>query len=134
MEFWAGRYKDGRLGVRLRGEKIERRTCRSLELKLERLESRVVLSADTWTGHDAATNNNWSDANNWQPMAVPAAGDTLTFPTGLMGPALTSNNDLTAGTSFGGLTIKDTGYTITGHAIAMTGTIEASQTSAAGST
>jgi autotransporter-associated beta strand protein len=81
-----------------------------------------------WTGADAATNNNWDHANNWNPAAVPAAGDALVFPTGLTGAALNSNNNLTAGTGFASLTIQDQGYTIGGNAVALTGSIDASQT------
>ena len=51
---------------------------------------------------------------------------TSSSPTGAS--SLTSNNDLTAGTTFGSLTIADTGYSITGNAASFT-SIDASQTS-----
>ena len=136
MEFWAGRFKEGALERGLPGREgwagprraRWRRRQRSLGLKLERLESRMVLSQVTWTGADAATNDKWSDANNWQGHVVPAATDDLTFPT-VTGSALTSNNDLTAGTSFDSLTISGSGYTIGGNGIALTGLLQASQSS-----
>jgi autotransporter-associated beta strand protein len=102
-----------------------RRRQRSLGLKLERLESRMVLSTVTWTGLAAGSNPNWSAANNWSPK-LPAATDDLVFPT-VTGSALTSNNDLTAGTGFNSLTISGSGYSIGGHGIALTATLEASQ-------
>src|SRR5262249_23137322 len=40
----------------------------------------VVLTAvqtETWTGADAGTNKNWSDANNWQGGVIPVAGSVL---------------------------------------------------------
>src|SRR5437899_1096939 len=60
MEFWSGTFKGGKLGKVLQARGSGRRSRRSLVLKLERLESRLVLSTATWTGTDAATNNNWS--------------------------------------------------------------------------
>ncbi len=51
MEFWAGRFKDGKLGGLSRGRRGgQRRGRRSLVGNLERLESRVVLSTVTWSG------------------------------------------------------------------------------------
>jgi autotransporter-associated beta strand protein len=90
----------------------------------------VVLTARatyTWSGTDAATNDNWSDPNNWQGGAAPIAGNVLVFPSGLTGSAVKSNNDLTAGTSFNSLMIEGGGYTITGNAIALAGPIDSSQ-------
>ena len=54
---------------------------------------------------------NWSDAAELGRRNAPVAGDTLIFPTGLTGGALTSNNDI-ANTTFSSLTIADDGYTI----------------------
>ena len=100
-----------------------------LGLGLEPLEERVVLS--TWSGTDAIStgNDNWSDAGNWD--VAPTTGSDLVFPTGLTGAALTSNDDISGG-SFGSLTIGGTGYTIAstqGYGVALSGMIEASQTS-----
>jgi trimeric autotransporter adhesin len=109
----------GRVGGRRGGQ---RRRPRGL-VGMEILEARVVLSS-SWTGHDAANSTNWSDAMNWSPEVAPVAGDDIVFPTGAS--SLTSNNDLTAGTTFGSLTIGDTGYSITGNAATFT-SIDASQ-------
>jgi autotransporter-associated beta strand protein len=92
----------------------------------------VVLTAvgtSTWTGSDVATSDNWSDADNWQGDTVPVAGNVLVFPTAVTGSALTSNNDLSAGTSFSSVSIASSGYDITGNSIALTGSIDASQSS-----
>jgi autotransporter-associated beta strand protein len=99
---------------------------------MERLEERVVLSTLHWSGADAsASNNNWSDKKNWQETQAPASGDTLIFPSGPTGLALTSNDDL-SGKTFADLTIAGGGYTITGSTgvtLTVTGAIDASQAS-----
>ena len=92
---------------------------------MEILEARVVLSS-TWTGLDAATSSNWSDANNWMPAVAPVSGDDLIFEHGPS--SLISNNDSSTGTAYGSLTIADTGYSITGNAASFT-SIDASQNS-----
>ncbi len=79
----------------------------------------------------ATGNDNWSDANNWVGVQAPANGDDLTFPTGLTGAALTSNNDL-ANMNYASLTIADTGYSIgstQGDGITLNGPLDASLTS-----
>ena len=80
----------------------------------------------TWSGTDVATSDNWSDANNWVGGVAPVAGDTVIFPIGLTGAALTSNNDI-ADTTFSSLMIADQGYDITGDGIGLAGSIDASQ-------
>ena len=128
MEFWAGRFRDGKLGGLSRGRRGgERRGRRSLELNLERLESRVVLTTLTWTGAGSGTNVNWSNGANWGGTA-PVATNSLVFPTGVTGTPLTNTNDIAAGTSFGSLTVQNSGYTIGGNAVTLTGTIDSSQT------
>jgi autotransporter-associated beta strand protein len=97
---------------------------------MERLEERVVLSTLTWTGADSTstTPGNWSDAHNWQGNVAPVSGDTLVFPTGLSGAALTSNDDISGG-SFGSLTIQGGGYSIAStqaYGVALSGSIDAS--------
>jgi autotransporter-associated beta strand protein len=130
MEFWAGRFKDGKLGGLSRGRRGgTRRGRRSLGLKLEPLESRLVLSTSTWTGANSATNVNWSNAVNWQGDVAPVAGNDLVFPTGVTGAALTTNNDTTANTSYNSLTIQNSGYTLNGNAVDLATTIDSSQTS-----
>ncbi len=136
MEFWAGRFSEGALEGSLPGGVVaagsrrarRRRGQRSLGPKLEQLESRTVLSQVTWTGSDAATSTKWSDANNWLNDTAPVATDDLSFPP-VTNSALTSTNDLTAGTSFASLTVSGSGYTISGNGIALTGLLQASQTS-----
>ena len=127
MEFWAGRFKDGKLGgLSRRRRGVQRRGRRSLGWDLERLESRVVLSTSTWTGANAATDVNWSDAANWQGDTAPVAGNDLVFPTGVTGTALTNTNDTAANTSYNSLTIQNSGYTISGNAVDLD-TIDSSQ-------
>ena len=112
----------GRIGGRRGGQ---RRRPRGV-LGLEVLEVRVVPSTSTWSGLDASTNANWSDANNWAGQIAPVAGDDLIFPSGAS--SLVSNNDIGAGVAYGKLTVADTGYSITGNAASFT-SIDASQTS-----
>ena len=132
MGFRGGRTGGGQLGGIWRGRRKERRERRTvLGLGLERLEERVVLSTLTWSGNDAIAkgNHNWSDAANWD--TAPTSGSALIFPSGLAGAALTSNDDISGG-SYASLTISGTGYTITGSSgisAALSGTIDASQTS-----
>lgn len=60
----------------------------------------MTAAADsTWTGGAGA---NWNDGGNWNTL--PNAGDTLIF-TGVANPS--TNNDFTAGTSFGGITFDN---------------------------
>lgn len=77
---------------------------------LEPLESRLVLSALTWSG---TTDGNWGTSTNWTPNAVPANGDSLTFPAGA---ANLANTDNLAGLSVNSLTFTGTsgGYTLGG--------------------
>jgi hypothetical protein len=73
-----------------------------------------VSTQKTWTGN---ANTVWSNAQNWTPQAVPAAGEELLFPTGVF-PTMT--NDLPAGTSVGAMTFNDN-YTLSGNALTLTG-------------
>jgi hypothetical protein len=104
-----------------------RRVARALDLGLERLEIRLVLNADAWTG---ATSSSWNLAGNWNPAAIPAAGDTLSFPG--TATSLTSTDDLTtADLSIAGLTVGASGYdisAISGNSITLTGTLDSDQT------
>jgi autotransporter-associated beta strand protein len=67
----------------------------------------------------------WSDSGNWDTL--PGTGSNLVFPT--VTANLTNDNDLTAGTSFGSLTLSGSGYTIGGNAIALTAAVDASLSS-----
>lgn len=73
--------------------------------------------AKTWTG---AGGSLWSNASNWSPSGVPAAGADLVFP---QGAPLNTTNDRTAPTSVGKLTISDA-YTIGGNALLVNGGID----------
>ncbi len=94
----------------------------------------VVLTAITpptvtWSGTAAigtSPNDNWSDASNWVGGAAPVAGDTIIFPSGPTGAALTSNNNI-ANTIFNSITIQASGYTIQGDGVGLGGTIDSSQ-------
>lgn len=132
MEFRGGRTGGGKLRVIGREPKRARR-ARRLGLGMERLEDRVVLSAVQWSGADALQtgNTNWSDTKNWSGNVAPVAGDTVTFPTGLTGAALTSVDDI-SGLSLQGLTIVDQNYNISAAAnvtLALTAPLDASLTS-----
>ncbi len=122
LDRYQSRWGLGRVGGRRGGQRRRPRGVVGLEI----LEVRVVPSTSTWTGLDAATSTNWSDANNWLGDIAPAAGDDLIFPSGAS--SLASNNDIGAGVAYGALTIADTGYSITGNAVSFT-SIDASQTS-----
>jgi len=93
-------------------------------LTLEALEIRVTPTTSTWSG---AVSNLWSDAGNWD--VPPAAGSDLVFPEGAAN--LSNTNDLTSSSQFGSLTIQASGYTLAGNAVALTGSIDASQDSGA---
>lgn len=76
---------------------------------------------DTWVGD---TSINWNTAGNWNPVAVPAAGDSLFFGTaGTAGAGLT--NDIAAGRSFAGITFNSGGsaFTLVGNNVTLTGGI-----------
>ena len=85
---------------------------------------------DTWTG--SAGDNNWATAGNWAGVnAPPIAGDTPAF--GAQGAgSLTLNNNITAATSFLGLTFNAgaPSFTLTGNSITTTGGIVDNSTNA----
>jgi autotransporter-associated beta strand protein len=90
----------------------------------EALESRLAPAVSTWSG---AVSSSWSVAGNWDSNTVPAAGDDLVFPAGVTNK--TSTNDVASLVIYGNLTIADSGYTIGGNSIGLTGMVTASQTS-----
>ena len=87
----------------------------ALKLGLEPLEDRRLLSVMFWDG--AGPDKNWSTAANWAGGIAPSAGDSLIFPTGVT--QTSANNDFAAGTTFGSIVIAGSGYTLSGHAVAL---------------
>jgi fibronectin-binding autotransporter adhesin len=73
----------------------------------------------TWTG--AGANALWSTAVNWSGNTAPSAGDSLIFPASPT--SFTTQNDYAAGTSFGSITIGDSGYAFSGNQVSLTGGI-----------
>jgi hypothetical protein len=75
----------------------------------------TVSSQKAWTG---AVSGFWSDSRNWNPQAVPGAGEVLLFPAGAS--QLTMTNDLPAGTTVGAMTFNDY-YTLSGNSLTLNG-------------
>lgn len=94
-------------------------------LALESLEDRTAPAVLIWTG--AGTDDNWGTAANWANgtgPAVPKAGDELVFGTSARH---TSHNNLT-GRVFKSITFQDSGYTITGNTISLSGGVRTTDT------
>ena len=88
------------------------------DLRVETLEDKVLLAVDTWVG--GGSNNHWSNAANWPAGVAPSGGDQLIF----QGTSLTSTqNDLTAGTSFQSLEFQSASFSIAGNSFTVTGSI-----------
>jgi trimeric autotransporter adhesin len=119
--FWGGT-RPARRGKR------GRRRATNLELTLEGLEHRLVMSTSTWTGA-SATVSNWSATANWN--VLPSAGSDLIFPAGAS--RLSNTNDFLAGTPFGSITYQTGGYTTVGNAIAVATSIDSAQTTGSNS-
>ena len=101
-----------------------RKQRRRVNLEMEPLEQRRLMSVDTWIGGSGG--NHWSVGANWSG-GVPQAGDNLVFPTSPS--SYTSVNNISGTVSFGNVTIADAGYSISGSAIGLGGSIGASYTS-----
>ena len=90
-------------------------------LHLEPLEDRQLLSVCTWTGQ--GTDNKWSDASNWSRNGVavaPVAGDQLVF----AGTTQTATqDDYTAGTTFQSIEFQNSGFSLSGNSVAVSGNI-----------
>ncbi|MBP3957086.1 autotransporter-associated beta strand repeat-containing protein [Gemmata sp. G18] len=84
----------------------------------------VNVQTSTWDG--GGTTDNWSDAANWVGNAAPSQFDALVFPTGAQ--RLTNVNDL-AGLQFSSLTIGGAGYTLSGNALDLAGSLLATYAS-----
>jgi len=80
--------------------------------------SSVILTAQgqflSWDG--GSSNNDWSNATNWDFDVVPANAQNLTFPPGAPADSLNNNNNI-AGLRLGKLTFNTSGYNISGNAI-----------------
>lgn len=75
---------------------------------MEQLETRLLLTADVWTG---ASSNLWSDNGNWQDGTAPTTGADLIFPASATN--MTSVYDSGLGVSdFGSIDIQSSGYDI----------------------
>ncbi len=90
--------------------------------------ARQVRSAvtDTWAG--GGGDDNWMTTGNWTTTnagQIPVAADLLSFSSSSGSTQLTSNNDFTAGTSFGGLTFGNGAgaFVLGGNNIALTGAL-----------
>ena len=84
----------------------------------EMLESRRVLSTETWSGDDS-NDNFWTSNDNWDGIGGAGAGDDLVFPS--VASRLSNNNDFDTNTSFNSLTFNGNAYIITGNQIELTG-------------
>ncbi len=86
------------------------------------LATEIQAAIKVWTG---TSGGNWSVSGNWSPSGAPVAGDILAFPdVGSHTRALT--NDLSSRT-FAVLGILDSGYTLRGNPLALSGGIVATQ-------
>ena len=91
--------------------------------RIEFLESRIVLSTDTWTG--LGTTNLWQDGGNWLGGSAPQANDDLVFPQ-LTGTApFVAVDNFAAGTTFNSIAIEGSGYALFGQQIDLTAGITA---------
>ncbi len=83
----------------------------------------------TWDGGGDGTT--FSDPLNWVSDIVPVSGDNIDLDTTGMANGGTINNDLTAGTQLGSISLTGTGsgsYTIGGNSVVLTGGINNSAT------
>ena len=86
----------------------------------------TAVNAQTSTWDGGGTTDNWSDAANWVGDVAPSQFDALVFPTGAQ--RLTNVNDL-AGLQFSSLTIGGAGYTLSGNALDLAGSLLATYAS-----
>jgi autotransporter-associated beta strand protein len=84
------------------------------------VEPDAVTAIKTWNGGGGS--NNWSSSNNWGGTGAPAAGDSLFFGGSTR---LAPNNDLTANTSFAGITFNAAAgaFTLGGNSITLGGNV-----------
>ena len=77
-------------------------------------------SGDTHHWRGDGGNSNWSTAGNWSPASAPSNGDTLVFD--VDATTKIANNDI-SGLSLAGVSTFGDGYTITGQAVTLNGTM-----------
>ena len=87
----------------------------------------LTIGGKIWDG-GGGVDHNWTTAANWNPDAVPVAGDSLTFPAGPAQKA--ANNDFPAGTAFGSILFGTSGYNLTGNSFTLNGNITDTNTAA----
>jgi fibronectin-binding autotransporter adhesin len=85
--------------------------ARAARFMVESLESRRLMSTAVWTG-GANDGNNWNTPGNWQANAVPAAGESLEFPSPGNSNGIAIN--LGSNVTVGDITFDGAGYSITG--------------------
>ena len=90
---------------------------------LERLEDRLVMTVDVWTG---AASNLWSDNGNWQDNSAPVGGEDLVFPS--EASSLSNTNDID-NLTINSIEIDDSGYEISGSPITLTNGISTTYSS-----
>jgi hypothetical protein len=78
-----------------------------------------------WTGQGSSAK--WSNPNNWAGNIAPVAGDNPVFPAGAAQE--TNTNDLAAGTQFGNVVFQAGGYSVSGSAITLNGSLDSSASS-----
>jgi hypothetical protein len=78
---------------------------------VESLESRRLMSTAVWIGA-ANDGNNWNTPGNWQANAVPAAGESVEFPSPGSSNGIAIN--LGSNVTVGDITFDGAGYNITG--------------------
>lgn len=89
-------------------------------------------TARTWTG--LGLDGKFSTATNWSPNGAPGPGDSLTFPSTVAPGQKTVTNDI-SGLTLASITFGESGYSVSGNAVTLTGGITAGtdSTGAAGS-
>lgn len=81
----------------------------------------AAVATSTWTGLGA--DGNWTTAANWD--TVPSAGSNLVFPDIADSARHAGVNTFAAGTSFGSITVGESGYALSGNALVSTGGLNA---------
>jgi len=97
------------------------RQQRYRRLLVEPLEDRRLLALSVWDGMPdsggAPANANWTTAANWVGDVAPSPGNDLVFPADAL--VLNAVNDFAAGTPFGEILIRGSGYTLAGNRIGL---------------